>query len=372
MPTKDRIAYLMHVDWNWIKQRPHFIYEEMTKHFNVDLFFIRKLYMSHKLAIQNSREVYSDSNVNRLIKIPLSGRFGGFRLIERMINWKSLRSLKKYDYIWITSPLILDFAPLYLFEGKTVIYDCMDDFLGFYSGTKKIHRLKKLETSLVRRADIIFTSSNYLKGKMISLYQNDLRMTPVVVNNGISPLLIKKQPTTSLPQKNIDTSSHYLNLMYIGTIGEWIDFELIQSILLQTPNVKVTMVGPLSTKIMIHSRIEYVGAVEHDQLPAYARLADAFIMPFKLNELVRAVDPVKIYEYISFGRPVIAVDYEEMDKFLPFVYLYADEAELLDLVDELQRKKLKVYSETETAAFLEHNTWDVRCERIIQALKGVR
>ncbi|WII37167.1 hypothetical protein [Paenibacillus thiaminolyticus] len=360
----------MHVDWNWIKQRPHFLYEELTQYFQVDLFYIRKLYYRHGNRIRNARNIKSDSAVNTLKKLPLSGRFRKLQWIERIINRGSICSLKHYDYVWITSPLILEFVPIDKIEDKMVFYDCMDDFLGFYKETKEIERLQTLEIALVQRADIVFSSSTYLKNKIVSSYQSYLKSKPIVINNGISSDLFHQKPATTI-NKQVSKKDK-LELLYIGTIDEWIDFQLIINILNHIPNVVFTMIGPVNTKVPSHSRLNFGGVVEHNKLANYANVADALVMPFKLNELTRAVDPVKIYEYIHFNKPIFAINYEEMHKFQPFVSLYSDEAELYKLILHLQNGSFKMYSEDEAKDFLSTSTWGVRCKQIVDVLKGAR
>ncbi|WP_127576386.1 glycosyltransferase [Paenibacillus barengoltzii] len=372
MPTKSKIAYLMHVDWDWIKQRPHFLYEELTRYYAVDLIHTDKIYDKHSGRNRNSRNVHSASAISTLRKLPLSGRFQGLRQVEKLLNRKVIRSLSQYDYIWITSPILLDFISLEPLKQKIVIYDCMDDFLGFYPDSYKLNRLRELEICLVERADVMFTSSEYLKYKMVKSYGKYMKSEPVVINNGISNTLLKDDRAVSYIEPERDTlHSNLLNLMYIGTIGKWIDFAMILHILDQIPDCMLTMVGPVETTVPAHSRMHLTGSVKHDELTTYARTADVFIMPFVLNELVRAVDPVKIYEYISFGKPIIAINYDEMHKFLPFVYLYSNEKEFTSLVKQAGQGKLTMYDQHLAMDFLQASTWEERGKRIISILEGV-
>lgn len=372
MPINSKMAYLMHVDWDWIKQRPHFLYEELTRHYSVDLFYINKLYSYKTGGNRNSWDVFSESKVRKVRKLPLSGRSKGLRIIERLINRSVDQSLKQYEYIWITSPLLLDFVSLDHLENKIVIYDCMDDFLGFYTGGRGTDRLRELEVRLVMRADRIITSSEYLKNKMINSYRQYLTSEPIVVNNGISPSLIKKDKKASLLKSDAKkTSPDLLNLMYIGTIGKWMDFDIILRVLDQVPECMFTLIGPIETKIPLHPRIQCIGTVKHDQLSEYAQTANALVMPFVLNELVRSVDPVKIYEYIYFNKPILVIDYAEMEKFKPFVHLYSEERELVQLVRKVRDKKIEPYSHADAIIFLRNNTWKDRCKHIVRIMEGV-
>lgn len=371
MLSKPKIAYLMHVDWDWIKQRPHFLYEGLTEYYQVDLFYIYKLIDTLKKCEKNSRNVELDYKVFKLKKLPYSGKIRAFRKVERIINWKSIRCIEEYDYLWITSPIILDFLPLSLLKGKVVIYDCMDDFLSFYNNPQTIGRMKCLEWSLVSHSQLIITSSNYLFNKVISSYGEYMKTIPSVVNNGISSELLDSIKIGN-SIKTFHSSPIYYKIMYIGTVGEWVDFDLILEVLYRIPQVKFTMVGPIDTKIPSHSRLEFIGAVKHEKLIEYATTADAFIMPFIINELVRSVDPVKIYEYIFFYKPIISIRYSEMDKFMPFVHLYSNEGQLMDLITNLIQGNLKMYSREDSIQFLYQNTWDARCKQIVAALEGVK
>ncbi|MEK4055170.1 hypothetical protein MHB84_16340 [Paenibacillus sp. FSL F4-0087] len=376
MTTRTKIAYLMHVDWNWIKQRPHFLFEELTRYYNVDLFYIYKFSDKHRNTILNSRTISTYSNINLIRKVPMSGRVKTIQWIERFINRNVIRSYENFDYIWITSPIILDFVPLDRFKDKLVIYDCMDDFLGFYDDSnKRINRLRLLEIELVRRADFIFTSSNYLKNKIVSSYKEHLRSIPVVINNGISPSIINSTKLTTIQGNSLHAQEEQqrgiFNITYIGTVGAWFDFDTVLYVLDQMSKVKFTIVGPIDTKVPVHPRLEFIGMVEHEKLKDYADKADAFIMPFVLSELVRAVDPVKIYEYILFCKPIFSINYGEMHKFLPYVHLYSHREELIKLINDLINSNIEMHSKEESIQFSLGNTWRARCRQIVDAIEGV-
>lgn len=358
----------MHINWNWIKQRPHFLYEELSYYIDIDLYYIDRFLDRSKYKINNTRNTYRSSEVNKIKKLPLSGRYIWLQQIEKFINRKI--SLKKYNYIWITSPLILEFIPLKELEGKQIIYDCMDDFLEFYHDSDKINRMKKLEFELLQVADIVITSSSFLKDKMQFLYGRHLKQEPFLINNGISSSLVNTlNDKGGYVDRITVVESQFINLTYIGTIGDWVDFELILEILDRASNIIIKMIGPIDTRIPSHPRLHFVGIVDHHDIPHYAKESDALIMPFKVNELVQSVDPVKIYEYIFFQKPIIAVDYGEMHKFQLFVYLYSTLSEFIVYIDSLEKGKLKVQSMEIALHFLNQSTWKQRCEKIIEIIK---
>ena len=74
---------------------------------------------------------------------------------------------------------------------------------------------------------------------------------------------------------------------------------------------------------------------KHNELQEICSGADAFIIPFKLNELIKGVDPVKLYEYLSFNANVISIYYRELEYFRPHIDFYNSTEEALNLIERL-------------------------------------
>lgn len=324
------MLYLMHVHWNWIKQRPHFLFEEMTKHYSVDLYYVNRVF--HKNKINNERKGYNEYTVNELYKLPYSSRSNGIRFLEKSINSRSFSGIKEYNYIWITSPVIMQLIPDGFLDNKIVIYDCMDNFMAFDINKENYHVNIKYEIDLIMKSSVVLVSSNFLKQVLINSYGQYLRSEPIVINNGISNIFIN-QNIMNLP----DTHDHsFLNIMYIGTVARWVDINLIMRLLDRFANIIITLVGPIELNIPTHERLVVIGPVEHHLLPEYAKKADAFIMPFILNDLILSVNPVKIYEYLSFYKPVISIKYDEMNQFENFIHLYSTDEELFGIINNIE------------------------------------
>ena len=101
------------------------------------------------------------------------------------------------------------------------------------------------------------------------------------------------------------------------------------------------------------------------------KLSDALIMPFKINELIRSVNPVKLYEYIYSNKPIIAPLYTESKPFNKYVYLYDSKKELFDLVNSVECGNLVTKcTNDENMAFVLKNTWDYRVSEIIELLNS--
>jgi hypothetical protein len=94
-------------------------------------------------------------------------------------------------------------------------------------------------------------------------------------------------------------------------------------------------------------------------------------MPFKVNPLIEAVDPVKIYEYLLFGNFIIAPDYIELDKFGDLICRYKTSNEFFYIIQLILRGDYRKNDRHKNIEFLAENRWSIRQELINQELKRV-
>ncbi|MGE6667866.1 hypothetical protein [Paenibacillus xylanexedens] len=356
-----KICYLMHVDWDWIKQRPHFISEGLSENYQVDIFFVRN-YLNMKKNSNNTLNAKIASKY-MIKKVPLSSRFSLLKVLERLINHKVYKMLesKEYDIVWTTSPVILDFVDLKKLKKRKLVYDCMDDVIEFYEQqNQKVEYLNK-EKSLIQCSDLIITSSDNLKDKMV---ERGASGAIHVINNAYDKELVPARNNEVIPTAG-------KRILYIGTISNWFDFNIILKILDKYSDVMLLLAGPTDIKIPKHKSIEYIGVISHDKLFALSQTVDALIMPFQVNKLIESVDPVKVYEYIAFRKPTIVVEYGETLKFSEFVYLYKDYNSLEKIIKKLKDGQLAIPSLKEVEKFLEGNTWEKRAIQIQTLLEKI-
>ena len=93
-------------------------------------------------------------------------------------------------------------------------------------------------------------------------------------------------------------------------------------------------------------------------------------MPFKINEIIEDVDPVKLYEYISMGKTIISVYYDEIKRFDPYVYFYSTTNQYCDVLEKIINCEAGCkYDKGMQKKFLQDNTWDVRYQEMKKYVK---
>ncbi len=354
------MLYLMHVDWGWIKQRPHFLAEELSKTFDLLVIYpFSYRYRAQGLLVRNA------SAVRRLPFFSLLPQcLPWVRRANRFLLKQCLRAAVRWhrpNVVWISSPMfgamIADVVP----EKTALVYDCMDDALEFKVGVWDEEILAASERVLIRKASVVFASSRILAERLIARGCDAKKLC--VIRNGFGGEVLRRdEPPGSRPKGGP------FKIGYAGTISHWIDFEAMLHCLERMPDLEFHLIGPVTAPCASHARLFLHTAISHERLPEAAASFDCMIVPFKRNALIEAVDPVKIYDYVNFRKNILSVRYPEIERHAPFVHFYRTEEEMLDLIAALRRDNRLKYSEKERVDFLSKSSWEQRTVRITEIL----
>ena len=352
-----RILYYSLVDWAWIKQRPQFVALGLAE-CGLD---VRVVYL-WQYRRKNLQKVNPEKLVvHPIYRIPPFGE--RFNIINTINKWivqhRILQEIEDFqpDAIWLSHPSQYEDIPSD-YSGQ-IIYDCMDDYEVLGTLPQSREKISRLEQRLCSRANLIFVSSNFLYKKICTL-NPDLINRVHLIRNGCNG---KLSPRISRHHGN------RLYVGYVGTIAEWFDFNLIMESLERISNLEYYLIGPICIKDHPkHERIHYLGTIAHDNLFYTVKEMDCLVMPFRLVDIVKAVDPVKLYEYISWQKNIIVIDYPEISYFSKFVWTYTNIEEYCSLLTQLSYTAEPSYSEEDAICFLKKNNWLSRVEEILRLL----
>jgi O-antigen biosynthesis protein len=187
-----------------------------------------------------------------------------------------------------------------------VIYDCIDDHAGFGNNSTGV---LALEEDLFKHADMTVVTSGKLK-EIASARTDRVE----VIRNAADYEFFSKKPGDTYR----DPDGRPI-IGYYGAIANWLDLDLIAAVADHFAHCSVVLVGAdtvgARAKLRHHTNIRFIGEVQYARLPYYLYAFDVCMVPFKVIPLTLATNPVKVYEYLSAGKPVVSVDLPEIAEF---------------------------------------------------------
>ncbi len=310
-------------------------------------------------TVYRSRLSANPSTLRR-IPIPTLPRreLAAIRLVNRIAGRAFLSVVARAwepDAVFVTHPDVYGLLPATM-SRLPVFYDCLDLAVGFARNARHRRSLESVEADLFARASLVFVPSDSLRQSMEDAGAPVDRL--VVVRNG--------HPGTGTvgPTHAASTPKEVVDLGLVGTIADWVDLDGLLAAVEAYPALRVNLWGPSVVPLPRHEQIIWHGVVARDELDSAVRFVDAFILPFRLTELTEVVDPVKMYEYVAWGRPIISVRYPELDQFSPYVHFYNTREELLTVVGELMAGRLSAPDPEVAREFLRTSTWKARTRQM--------
>jgi glycosyltransferase involved in cell wall biosynthesis len=182
------------------------------------------------------------------------------------------------------------------------VYYCTDEWsqFSYVDGP----RVTAMERELCRRCDIVFTTSRtLLTAKRAWNPETHLASHGVDFEHFARALA----PETTPPDEVAGLKHPVLG--FFGLVQDWIDIDLIGWLAQARPDWTIVMIGKV---VVDHSRlaalpnIKWLGRKPYESLPSYCKAFDVGLIPFRINELTRNVNPIKLREYLSAGLPVVS------------------------------------------------------------------
>ncbi|XAL98209.1 glycosyltransferase [Phycisphaeraceae bacterium D3-23] len=159
--------------------------------------------------------------------------------------------------------------------------------------------------------------------------------------------------------------------VYVGAIASWFDAGLLSDTAAQLPGVTFVVIGPVDTDVSALralSNVKLLGRRPYDALPGYLQHADVGLIPFKRNALVDGVSPIKLYEYLASGLPVVATRWAELERVEPPAALCADAGGFVAAVREALAKRNDEAGRAQRIAYAQAADWDGRLDLMLGAL----
>jgi glycosyltransferase involved in cell wall biosynthesis len=195
-------------------------------------------------------------------------------------------------------------------DADLVVYDCVDNYAEFPKYKENPEWLIERERRLCEKADVVFTTAPNIQSRLEPLNPDH---THLVHNVGDAPHF-KQALDPNLP---VAEELAELNGPVIGFVGAVSDYKLNQKWVLrlarQHPDWHVVLIGPTGIgesgtdvdALQNQSNIHLLGHRDYEDLPRYLKGFDVATIPYRINEYTRSCFPIKFFEYMASGTPVV-------------------------------------------------------------------
>lgn len=240
------------------------------------------------------------------------------------------------------------------------VYYCIDDYAahpGVDAGMISIR-----DEALSRHADLLFVAPPALLESKRALNPRT-HYSP----HGVDADLFRRANAveTEIPPQARGLAKPVIG--YIGSLHEWIDFELIAWLAKQRPHWTFLMVGHAAAdvgELRTLANVHLAGAQPYPTLPCWAKAFDAAIIPYRLNRQVANANPLKLREYLATGKPVVSVRNPEIEKFAQWVRIADDREAFLQALEHALAED-NPQAAAERIAAVADQTWDRRVDDVL-------
>ena len=233
-------------------------------------------------------------------------------------------------FLWCYSPTTADLvAPLAEELGipeselwSHTIYDCVDRHSA-YPGLINPEIVDKMEEDLTRKAGTVFCTAQGLYDRLAAFNKNT-HMIP----NGADYTLFSK--VADMPKESTAPT-----FGFVGMLQECIDYDCIKAVAKEFPEGRVVLIGRALPGVDLrwiqeYSNIEFKGLLPQKELPAQIKDFDVCMNVFADNELSKDVSPLKFYEYLATGKPVVSTPVPlQVNDFSDCIYIAGDAGEFV-------------------------------------------
>jgi GT2 family glycosyltransferase/glycosyltransferase involved in cell wall biosynthesis len=242
--------------------------------------------------------------------------------------------------------------------GWKIIYDCMDEHGGF---TTNHSSMLRYEDSLILGSDLALATSRALYDKIAPRARRAL-LLPNATDFDHFHSAGKERPLADLPRPIVG---------YYGAISDWFDVDMVRTAALARPGWQFVLIGHTFGAdinwLQQCSNVHLLGEKPYQSLPSYLQDFDVACIPFLLNSLTAATNPVKFYEYMSAGKPVVAVQLPDLAPYQEYFYPARDATDFVTQVERaLQEHGAEKARHRQKLA--RRNTWSARYRQLDSAI----
>lgn len=280
---------------------------------------------------------------------------------------KILKNNKIDDFIYINS-FNFHYPNIARYIKPTLeVYHCVDPMIVPYDMKHGI----KSESQLVKESDLVICTSKALYDEKKKLNEHTY-FVPNATDSSLGEKTL--DPTLTTHKKLLDLPKPIIG--YLGTIERRIDYDLIENIVTRNPDKSFVLAGPVLDNYVPESLYEkqnlyIIGPVPYLEVPQMIKSFDVAIIPFKKDKVSETIFPIKLFEYLSAGKPVIMTDFNpDLKDFTADLVDYCCDAVSFNTAINYVIENNTPLKAAERRELAKKNTWENRTDQIAEIISA--
>lgn len=249
-------------------------------------------------------------------------------MLRRWIKTLGLRN----PLLWIYTPFsesLVDGLP-----NSGVVYECVDEFRAA-RGFVRSSVVGAMEDSLLKRVSVCVVTQESLLPRRAALCAK----TFCVPNGADTDLFRAVAEDSSVPPEAIERIPHP-RLCFVGHIMYWVDMKLLRYVADRRPEWNIVLIGPVhpsadASQVKGAKNIHALGRQAQADIPKLLKGVDVCLNAYKADDVATHASPLKLYEYLAAGKPVVSTEMPEARKFDTDVRIANSYEDFLKYCDEV-------------------------------------
>ncbi len=256
-------------------------------------------------------------------------------------------------------------------ERAIVVYDCVDDHAAQAGVDRNPQRVKEEEAAILSRADLVTVTSR----RLLALKQKLNANTHLVLNAGDVALFTN----VSRNQPYLGFKKHGSIFGTVGALDEYkVDFALLEAVATKEPNWDFVFIGaPVVrdrgkqlTNLARLENVHMLGIIDRERVPAYVQQFDVCMIPYKDNAYNTASFPLKFWEFMASGKPIIVSGVPELKEYRNLIEYVRSPEEFIRAANRLLQHSGSEAGRAARRSLAADHTWDQRARRLLDLLRN--
>ncbi|MDO4845934.1 MAG: glycosyltransferase [Oscillospiraceae bacterium] len=323
-----------------------------------------------KLCAYRREGVKPKENITVYTLPPVLPLFNRFRLVNKLNQRRAARYIRKKmrqhgfidPLLWVYSPVCCDCAPKIPHAG--LVYDCVDRHSA-YGGQMDPCVVDRMEEDLARQCDVVFATAKPLADRLAAFNPN-VTFIPNGANYERFAQAAQEQP---LPPEMETIPRPCFG--FVGALQPCIEYRYVQAAAKARPDWSFVFIGaekPGADLLDLKElpNVFFLGLKPNEELPKYLAHFDACLNLFAESDLSKDVSPLKFYEYLATGKPVVSTPQpDQVLQFAEIIHIARSEEEFVQACEE----SLSDQNAEKRMEQGKLSSWDARVDQMCEILK---